>query len=843
MFFIDGLLKIFRYTVMAMDIKNSDYEKPGSFYLGRGYDPVAQEMQDSLVLYDSKDLVTHGVVLGMTGSGKTGLCLSILEEAAMDGVPAIIIDPKGDLANLLLTFPGLRGEDFRPWINEEDASRVGQTPDEFAAAQAALWQRGLGEWGQDGSRLAAMREKVEMVVFTPGSNAGIPVSILSSLEAPAVEVIDDEEVFGDRVESTVSSLLALIGVNADPLQSREHIFLSTLFGWHWRNGESLSLARLVQEIQTPPFGQVGVVDLEAFFPAKKRADLAMSMNGLLAAPGFQAWLTGVPLDVGAILHSPAGRPRLAIFSIAHLGEAERMFFVSLLLNQMIGWMRTQSGTTSLRALLYMDEVFGFLPPTASPPSKKPMLTLLKQARAYGVGVLLATQNPVDLDYKALSNIGTWWLGRLQTERDKARVLDGLEGAASAQEHGFNRVEMDRMLSGLGNRVFLMNNTHEDHPVVMQVRWCMSYLRGPLTRTQIKALMDPVRATFMPPASSAGAAARPQNRGAGPAAGGSAAVGPDASPPRPVLAGSIDEFFMAASQSNPQARPVVAVPHVLRAAEIVFSDPKKSLNGKKKFLLLDPLAPGLTGFDWSSPVRLEEWGPAHFSTQPGPGVAEYRPLPAFALQASAYTALKAGFIDHCFASEGMELLYSDVLDAWSQPGESEGAFRARLAQISREARDEAVQALRTKYARKAAPLEERLRRSEAAVAREKEQQKGAWVQTAATLGGSVLGALFGRKKVSIASAATVRQASSAWKQQGDVGRAEDTVAAVRQQLEALDAECSAEITALAAKLDAMTTPLKQQTVAPLKKNIAVTAVGVAWVPFFQVSATELEPAWV
>jgi hypothetical protein len=382
----------------------------------------------------------------------------------------------------------------------------------------------------------------------------------------------------------------------------------------------------------------------------------------------------------------------------------------------------------------------------------------------------------------------------------------------------------------------MNNTHEDHPVVMQVRWCMSYLRGPLTRTQIKALMDPVRATFMPPASSAGASTPSQNHGARPAAADS-----DSSPPRPVLASTIAEFFMAVRPAHPPARPVVAVPHVLRAAEIVFSDSKKSLNGKKKFLLLDPLAPELTGFDWSSPVRLEEWGPAHFSTQPGPGVAEYRPLPAFALQARAYTALKASFVDYCFASEGMELLYSDVLDTWSQPGESEGVFRARLAQISREARDEAVQALRTKYARKAAPLEERLRRSEAAVIKEKEQQQGAWIQTAATLGGSVLGALFGRKKVSIASA-TVRQASSAWKQQGDVGRAEDTVAAVRQQLEALDAECSAEITALAAKLDALTTPLKYQTVAPLKKNIVVTAVGVAWMPFFQVSATELEPAW-
>jgi len=824
-----------------MDIKTDDYEKLGSFYLGRGYDPAAQALRDSLVLYDSKDLVTHGVVLGMTGSGKTGLCLSLLEEAAMDNIPAIIIDPKGDLANLLLTFPGLRGADFRPWINEEDATRKGQSPDEFAAAQAELWKKGLGEWGQGGDRIASLREKVDMVVYTPGSNAGIPVSILSSLEAPPFEVVDDAEVFGDRIESTVSSLLALIGVNADPLQSREHILLSTIFGTHWRAGESLTLARLVQEIQTPPFGQVGVVDLEGFFPEKKRVELAMSMNSLLAAPGFQTWLTGVPLDIAKTLHTPEGKPRLAIFSIAHLGDAERMFFVSLLLNQMVGWMRTQSGTTSLRALLYMDEIFGYLPPSANPPSKKPMLTLLKQARAFGVGVLLATQNPVDLDYKALSNMGTWWLGRLQTERDKARVLDGLEGAATAQNHGFNRAEMDRMLSGLGNRVFLMNNTHEDHPVVMQVRWCMSYLRGPLTRTQIKSLMDPVRAALAPKSNAAAAA--PAGSGA---EGGAAPASVVAAGARPALSKNISEYFWPATVANPNRFPLVAVPHVMRAAEILFADLKKGVNGRKKIMLLDPLSPGQTGFDLSGAIRLEGRGREVLSAQPEPGVVVWRPLPSFALQAPAFTALKDGLIDHCFASEGLELFYSEALGTWSEPGEDEGAFRARLAQVSREARDAAVGELRAKYAKKAAPLEERLRRAQASVEKEKQERHGAWIQTAASIGGSVLGALLGRKGSGLlgraGSASTVRQASSAWKQQGDVGRAEDTAAAVQQQLDLLDAECTAEMDALAAKLDAARTPLQKQTLAPLKKNISIMALGLAWLPFFQVSETVLEPAW-
>lgn len=839
-----------------MEIKTSDYEKLGSFYLGRGYDPAAQALQDSLVLYDSKDLVTHGVVLGMTGSGKTGLCLSILEEAAMDGIPAIIIDPKGDLANLLLTFPELRGADFRPWINEEDAARKGQSPDEFAAAQAALWKKGLGEWGQDGARLAALREKTEMVVYTPGSNAGIPVSILSSLEAPPFEVVDDAEVFGDRIESTVSSLLALVGISADPLQSREHILLSNIFSTHWRAGESLNLARLVQEIQTPPFAQVGVVDLESFMPEKKRTELAMAMNSLLAAPGFQTWLTGAPLDISKIMHSPEGKPRLAIFSISHLGDAERMFFVSLLLNQMVGWMRAQSGTTSLRAMLYMDEIFGYLPPTQNPPSKKPMLILLKQARAFGVGVLLATQNPVDLDYKALSNMGTWWLGRLQTERDKARVLDGLEGAASANNQGFNRAEMDKMLSGLGNRVFLMNNAHEDHPVVMQVRWCMSYLRGPLTRGQIKSLMDPVRdrltpktsAALAPHAASQGSTGS-RNKSVGskeetsvPAASARATAPVGAG--RPALPSSIAELFLPVNSANPNNLPVVAVPHVIRAAEILFSDPKKGLNGKKKITLLSPLSPAHAAFDFSDPLRLEGKGKEAFKAAPDAAVSAFRTLPSFALQAKGYTAAKGEFTEYCYASEGLELFYAEPLGLWSQPDETEGQFRARLAQASRESRDAAVEELRAKFRKKAAPLEERLRKAETAIAKEKQEQKGAWVQTAAQIGTSVLGVLFGRKKGGLIGTATTsaRQASSAWKQQGDVGRAEDNADAVRKQLDALDAECSAEMDALTARLDTSRMPLQSQTLPPLKKNIVVTALGIAWLPFFQVSDTALEPAW-
>jgi len=470
-----------------------DYEKLGVFYLGREYDLRNKKSGERLILYDSKDMVTHGVCVGMTGSGKTGLCIAILEEAAMDGIPAIIIDTKGDLADMLLTFPQIRPEDFAPWVNEDDARRKGLSTQDFAANQADLWKTGLASWGESGDRIAKLKQAADFVIYTPGSTAGIPISILKSFAAPPAALIDDSELLRDRITSTVTSLLGLVGKDADPIKSKEHILISTILDSAWKQGIDLDLPSLIQQIQTPPISKIGVIDLDSFYPAKDRFELAMLINNLLAAPGFNAWLEGEALDIGQILHNPAGKPRMAIFSIAHLGDAERMFFVSLLLNQVLAWMRQQPGTTSLRAMLYMDEIFGYFPPVANPPSKQPLLTLLKQARAYGVGILLATQNPVDLDYKGLSNTGTWLLGRLQTERDKARVLDGLEGAAATQGQKFDRQAMEQTLAGLGNRIFLMNNVHEDAPVVLETRWTMSYLCGPLTRNQIKVLMDPVKA--------------------------------------------------------------------------------------------------------------------------------------------------------------------------------------------------------------------------------------------------------------------------------------------------------------------------------------------------------------
>ena len=465
------------------------YEKLGVFYLGRPYDLASQQTEPRPLLYDSNDLTTHAVCVGMTGSGKTGLCLALLEEAAIDGIPVIAIDPKGDVGNLLLTFPELRPEDFCPWVDPDEARRQQLTDEELAERTAQRWRQGLADWDQAPSRIVHLREAADLAIYTPGSNAGRGLTPLRSFDAPPQPVLDDEEAFRERVSGAASGLLALVGIDADPVQSREHILLANIFDEAWRGGQNISLADLIAHVQNPPFSRIGVMDLETFFPEKARTQLAMQLNNLLASPAFAGWMSGEPLEVRKLLHTSAGKPRVSIISIAHLSDAERMFFVTLLLEEILAWIRTQPGTSSLRALVYMDEVFGYFPPTANPPSKRPMLTLLKQARAYGVGIVLATQNPVDLDYKGLSNIGTWFLGRLQTERDKLRVLDGLQGASAQAGSSFDRRAMDTTLSGLGQRVFLLHNVHESGPIVFQTRWVMSYLRGPLTRNQIAVLMN------------------------------------------------------------------------------------------------------------------------------------------------------------------------------------------------------------------------------------------------------------------------------------------------------------------------------------------------------------------
>ncbi|MCA9902091.1 MAG: ATP-binding protein, partial [Anaerolineales bacterium] len=457
----------------------------GKFYLGRVVDAKTNEQTEEPLLYDPDDLVTHAVVVGMTGSGKTGLCLDLLEEAALNKIPALMIDPKGDITNALMHFPELAPADFQPWVNANEARREGKTVEQAAEETAALWRNGLADWQITPDRIQKLQDAAQFAIYTPGSDAGLPVSILASLKAPDIPWENNRELLREKISGTVTALLGLVGLkDIDPVRAREHILLANIFEHAWSQGQSLDLASLIMQTQAPPFTKLGVFDVNTFFPEKDRFELAMMLNNILASPAFQSWIEGEPLDVASLLYLPNGRPRHTIFYIAHLSEAERMFFVTLLYSAVESWMRAQKGSTTLRALVYFDEIFGYLPPTANPPSKEPMLRMLKQARAFGVGMVLATQNPVDVDYKALSNAGTWFIGKLGTEQDKARLLDGLTTAAAG---GFDRRVYDDLISALGKRVFLLRNVHDKQPSLFQTRWAMNYLAGPVTRDQIPAL--------------------------------------------------------------------------------------------------------------------------------------------------------------------------------------------------------------------------------------------------------------------------------------------------------------------------------------------------------------------
>ncbi len=810
-----------------------DFEKLGVFYLGRPYDLAAKQSKPGWLLYDSKDLVTHAVCVGMTGSGKTGLCIGLLEEAAIDGIPALIIDPKGDLANLMLNFPQLRGEDFAPWINEDDARKKGLSSADYATQQAEMWKKGLGDWGQSGERIQKLRDAADVAVYTPGSNAGIPVSILKSFAAPSQEILDDTEMLRERIGTTVTSLLGLIGVEADPIKSREHILLSTILDHTWKSGQDLDLATLIQQIQTPPVTKIGVLNLDSFYPSKERFALAMQLNNLLAAPGFSAWLEGDALDVGQMLHSPGGKPRLAMFSIAHLNDAERMFFVTLLLSQTLGWVRAQSGTTSLRAILYMDEIFGYFPPVANPPSKQPLLTLLKQARAFGLGVVLATQNPVDLDYKGLANTGTWFIGRLQTERDKARVLEGLEGASASSGKKFDKQRMEQLLAGLGNRVFLMNNVHEDAPEVFQTRWTLSYLRGPLTRTQIKTLMDPVKR-------------EPLNvkRETSDTSRSALSAQSSALQARPMLPPDVPQHFIPIRGNQPSGSALIYQPMLLGASQVRVSDSKAGVDVTQDVTMLAPISDGAVAVDWNGAMEAS-LTVADLESAPSDG-AQFGSVPSAASRAKSYETWSKDFSGWLFRTQKVDLLKSPSAKDVSKPGESERDFRVRLQQSGREARDKQSDSLRQKYAPKIAALQDRIRRAGQMVERQQAESRASQMQAAISVGASILGAFLGRKTISatnIGRATTaIRGAGRAIKESGDVGQAEENVSALQQQLGDLEAQFKTETDVLAAAIDPLNEKLEMISLKPTKANIAVRLVALVWAPHWRDSGGATVPAW-
>jgi hypothetical protein len=821
-----------------------DFEKLGVFYLGRRYDMASSKTTKDLVLYDSKDLLTHAVCIGMTGSGKTGLCLSLVEEAAIDNIPVIAIDPKGDLSNLLLTFPNLSPAEFQPWVNVDEARQNNLSVEEFSAQQASAWKTGLADWGQTGERIKKLRESADFKVYTPGSTAGLPISIVQSLSAPPQEIIDDTDSMRERVVTTANCLLALLGTSLDPLKSREHILLSNILDRAWRKGENLTLSDIIQQIQKPPMTQVGAIDIESFFPAKERFELAMTVNNLLAAPGFDAWLSGDPLDIGKLLHSDSGKPQVSIFSIAHLSDTERMFFVSLLLGQIVSWTRTQSGTSSLRAILYMDEIFGYFPPVANPPSKMPLLTLLKQARAYGLGLILATQNPVDLDYKGLANTGTWFIGRLQTERDKMRVIEGLEGAVAESGGEFNRQDMEKILAGLGKRVFLMNNVHESRPEIFQTRWTLSYLRGPLMKSQIKTLMDPIKKAALIAAeenpgvspggaetSSSGAAS------AGVASARSAIIGNDR---RPALPPGINQYFLPLKHPLKASEKLVYKPALYSSASVRFVDSKTTLDEIRNTAFVSTVTGDGAALNWSDaqPVKYTF---ESFQSEPLAG-ASFSEAPSGLASVMNYKGWAKIFATWLSQSQKYYLLYNPSLDLYSKPGELEGAFKVRLQQKSNELRDANKGKLTTKYASKMNALQERIRLAQQRLERNTQVTHDDQIHSMLSVGATIFGAMVSRKPFGATSinkaTSAARTISRASQKQADAERANESLQSLQEQFDEMQTQFQQELNQLNEQIQSQMQSIESAGIAAKKTNISVQHVVLLWLPYGQDDSGEL-----
>ena len=780
------------------------YETLGTFYLGRPIHPATGADRPEPLLYDARDLTTHAVCVGMTGSGKTGLCLSLLEEAAIDGVPAIAIDPKGDLGNLLLAFPDLEAENFAPWVDRGEAARKGLSVDALAAKTAETWRNGLAQWDQDPDRIRRFRDAAEVLIYTPGSESGRPLSVLRSFQAPNSETLADATGLREHISASVSGLLGLIGVRADPVQSREHILLSSLFAHAWSAQSDLDLPAIIQGVQKPPFDKVGLFDLETFYPAQDRLQLAMALNNLLAAPGFSAWMHGTPLDVQRLLYDEHGKPRISIISIAHLNDAERMFVVTLVLSEVVAWMRRQSGTSSLRAIVYMDEIFGYFPPSSMPPAKLPLLTLMKQARAFGVGVVLATQNPVDLDYKGLSNAGTWFIGRLQTERDKLRLMEGLIGAG---DDTLDRSTLERLLSNLGNRVFLMRNVHEDAPVLFRTRWALSYLRGPLTLQEI-AQLTPKQAAAPSPAPES---PPPQTAAAAHGA-------------KPIIPANVPEYFVRATASE-----IEYAAQVLGLVRVHFIDNKLGIDRwESRTYVVPPTEAGK--LDWSQAKRhdtLEE----HLDPTPSAS-ARFREPPGAVLHAPSYKRWREEIENHIYREARLAVFRCRAVAQTSEPGEDESAFRARLALAVREKRGAEIEKLRAKYAPKMASFEDQLRRAHERIQREQAQLGDRRMDAAISIGTSLLGALFGRKRISATNIGRVgtaaRRAGRIGREQEDVARAEASREAIEQKRADLERALESDIQTIQRELDAATIEIEEVQLAPRKSDIEVTEVGVVWV---------------
>ena len=829
-----------------------------NFYLGRAYDPIKQTVSNTQVTYDPADLTTHAVVTGMTGSGKTGLCVAMLEEAALKGIPAIIIDPKGDLTNLLLHFPDLAPQDFQPWVDAEQARRSGKTMEQAAMEVSLIWRNGLQEWGITQERVLALKNSAQFAIFTPGSDSGIPVSVLSSLAAPELSWNDNREILREKIASTVTALLGLVGYeDIDPLRSREHILLANLFEDAWSKGKNIDLTELILQTQSPPFDKLGAFPVDTFFPAKDRMELAMVLNNILASPAFETWREGQSLDIGSLLYSSDGRPRHNIFYLAHLSDSERMFFVTLLLSAVETWMRTQSGSTSLRAILYMDEIFGYLPPQRNPASKQPLLRMLKSARAFGLGLLLATQNPVDVDYKALSNAGTWLIGKLQTDQDKQRLLDGLESAAG----GVSRNDFDKLISSLGKRVFVLHNIHSKQPVLFQSRWAINYLAGPMTRMQIPNLnklanaiktvqsplksasvsqsfssVEPESPSFMAasqPAKSATRQSQLVNRK-------SAIEGSQTKPPIPAGVKeyflpqnySLPEAFKAAGQSMPSEAQIEGVlyhPALMATAQVRILDRKLGVDSEitRSAFVQDLDKRGSVRWDdylFNSHV-LE-----NADTSPSPS-SRFGTIDAPLNDAKLMSALQKDFTDWVFRNSSVQARANEALKVYAGPDVSRAEFMRACADAASQKRDAEIAKATAQLNRQLKTLKDKLSREERELVEDQsEHEHRKWEERGnlAELGASLIG--IGRKK-SLSSQLSKRRLTERAK--AEVEESIDAIADYKRQIAELEKQHQEAIADINARWGDVVNDVTEVTVTPRKTDVFINLFGVAWTPYYVV----------
>jgi hypothetical protein len=818
-----------------------------NFYLGRAYDPIRQTVTEKQITYDPADLTTHAVVTGMTGSGKTGLCVVLLEEAALKGIPAIIIDPKGDLTNLLLHFPDLAPQNFQTWIDADLARRAGKSVEQVATDAATSWREGLKEWGIPQEKILALKNAAQFAVFTPGSDAGTPVSVLSSLAAPEISWNDNREVLREKIISTVTALLGLVGyTEIDPLRSREHILLSNIFENEWSQGKNVELAELVLQIQTPPFEKLGAFPVETFFPAKDRMELAMIMNNILAAPAFETWREGQSLNIGSMLYAEDGRPRHNIFYLAHLSDEERMFFVTLLLSAVETWMRTQGGATSLRALLYMDEIFGYLPPLRNPPSKLPLLRMLKNARAFGLGLLLATQNPVDVDYKALSNAGTWFIGKLQTEQDKNRLLDGLESAAG----GIPRSIFDKLISSLGKRVFVLHNIHAKQPELLQTRWTMNFLAGPLTRNQIPTLIkltstDGAAQTqpTVAPIMAAIPTLRPVARQAQPQPPTAQIQSSSTKPPIPAW---IKEYFLPQNYSLPEAFSaaqrtmpaevmidgVIYRPTLLASAEVHILDRKHGVDTEvtRTVMVKSPEKRGTVRWE-DYPFQTDVLD--SIDTSPVPS-ARFSSIDAPLNDVKLMTALQKDFTDWVFRNSSVKARANQTLKVFAGPDVSPAEFMKACADAARDARDAEIDKKTAQLDRQLKSLEDKFAREERELVKDEDELSNRKMEEAGTHLENLTGLFGGRRKASrLSSSLTKRRMTQ--QARADVEESKDTIKDLNQQIEELQKRREEVIAEINDRWGRVVNEITEVTIAPKKTDVLVKLFGVAWMPHYMIKS--------